>query len=815
MSLLSLLLAAAPSAQGAPLPLRPHPSDALLFVELPDVKALLEAYSRAPTVQMAGDDAVQEAVDTVLKASGVKIMPAVSQALAAAGLAGEFTQAPLATARGMLDRLAAASVSVSTADDEGGVSDSIGKTVDCLLALYELQARIGKFTEAHDGFPPGTLEDLAPPPELQVDPWGTPFVLEVDLSSLACKISSLGADGQTGGTGFAADLTTGSPPEELAEAILQRALNLLAHLDFHQAQHARAAADGLSALAERLGWKTSEARAVVVAGRQARVRTLGDPKRLDRSVWLLEQDRSVVLGYGARSLERVLERSHRETAHLAPASPIRALSSHLPEARGATVVRGWALLDQLAGLSASVERALEKSGIESVVFPPLGTDSVFRMQLDGDRFVTEVASQLSPVQAGAQKEILSCVGSSPVPASIWKFVPSEAIGVLATSVDAQRLYTEILKSLGATGEKGSSPLAEMEQRHGFDLEHDIFGSLGPGISAYLLPVKGVLSIPGVAIVAELRDAAAFQRGLDGLLKLLEEQAGGEFSVRYRPYQDQPMWTFSFGGSDGEGNPVGFAVPISPTLSIVRGHLLVTLRSDRAKKEIKRLLAGEGVPHLVLTSEHAPPDDATFVGFMDWAALLEGTYEGARAALPLIASFSGDLPFDLEALPDAATFTRFFKPSTAWAREVGDGVELLRLESSFGPETWLGLLGGGAALGLGVRQAFTHDRVEAEATARDAEVQEVIDQTHAGLDELGTRLEVYRIESGRYPPALEVLLKPTPAYPRGYLPEGVVPVDGWGRDFVYVPAGDGLSFSLWSLGENGADERGNGDDLVLK
>ena len=45
-----------------------------------------------------------------------------------------------------------------------------------------------------------------------------------------------------------------------------------------------------------------------------------------------------------------------------------------------------------------------------------------------------------------------------------------------------------------------------------------------------------------------------------------------------------------------------------------------------------------------------------------------------------------LPIDPSALPDAQTFTRFFRPTVAWSRPVpgGGGGTQWRYESSFGP-----------------------------------------------------------------------------------------------------------------------------------
>ena len=81
-----------------------------------------------------------------------------------------------------------------------------------------------------------------------------------------------------------------------------------------------------------------------------------------------------------------------------------------------------------------------------------------------------------------------------------------------------------------------------------------------------------------------------------------------------------------------------------------------------------------------------------------------------------------------------------------------------------------------------------------------------------LSEVATRLEVFRIDVGHYPAQLDELLKPTTNYPRGYMGQDALPVDGWGRSLAYRAAVDGASYGLWSLGENGEDERGDGDDV---
>jgi len=307
---------------------------------------------------------------------------------------------------------------------------------------------------------------------------------------------------------------------------------------------------------------------------------------------------------------------------------------------------------------------------------------------------------------------------------------------------------------------------------------------------------------------ELRDAERFRAGLDGLTALLEEQAGGEFTVRNRPYHDQPLWTFIFGGG-------GFSGPfaVSPSLAIVKNHLIVTITSTRAKREIKRLMEEPGELHPVLSFDPPPPQDASLIAYMDWPTFVNGAYKGARALLTFASGMSdGDMPFDPRLLPDAETFTRFFRPTVAWSHRVGTGARVTRIESSFGPETLLGAVVGVGSLAVGVQQRTRHVEVEQVQTEEDPERAAAIEATQATLSEVATRLEVYRIENDHYPRTLAVLLEPTPNFPRGYLEREDVPNDGWERELHYQASTDGSSYSLWSLGENGVDEGGAGDDV---
>ena len=79
--------------------------------------------------------------------------------------------------------------------------------------------------------------------------------------------------------------------------------------------------------------------------------------------------------------------------------------------------------------------------------------------------------------------------------------------------------------------------------------------------------------------------------------------------------------------------------------------------------------------------------------------------------------------------------------------------------------------------------------------------------------LSTRLEVFSLDQSRYPAKLEELTQPTPNYPHGFVDGLPLPIDGWKQAFEYSAAADGASYRLWSIGADGVDGGGEGDDVV--
>jgi hypothetical protein len=800
-----LLLAALPQAPNSQA--RLHPAQTVIYVEMPDVGTLLDAYREAPTVQMVRSEAVVTAVSELLDTVEYDLDGLIGKVAEQVGVPVEMIHSPGETLATALRQVSGASLSLSLLETDAGEFEStIGRVAACMRDLTALTDELYLFAAEHDELFPSALADLGTDTAI-VDPWGQPYTYVVDADGTGFELAALGADGQPGGDGAATDFDLTTELDSVVEDELLRRVGSTAVVEFTKAEVAAASYDFVRGMAQKMGLQSTTGSYQLADDSNAVLAWFRIPNLPDTPLWTMRSGSRLAIGFGSSDPESFLQRLSGEGASTATAVPYREMRERLGPSGGASVMQGFVALSDIAQAAAELD---DSSSNLDFIAPYLS--SSWRMALDGDRFVTEVQG----AAPGPDNQLAQCLGCKPVPAGLWDYIPPESIAVYATSIDGPILYRMLLAAMGSDSDSEHVPemVRELEERHDFNVENDLFAALGSGAGFYMLPIGGLMSMPGMVIVLELDDAASFQKGLEGLLAALQEEGGSEFEIKYRPYRDAPLWYFSF----NTGSPI----PISPALAIIDDHLLITLTSVRAKKEIKRILAGPGERHPLLASTNAPPDDAVGVGYMDWGTLFEGVYEGGRAALAFMGG-GMELPFDITTLPEGSTFSEFYRPTVSWSQKNEHGF-YSRTESSFGPETLLGLaaLGGGAFVGF---KAFSEGELEVvdesggldETTAEGQEpeppslpAETTTAETMRGLS---TRLAVYKLELGRYPEELSKLLGPTENYPNGFLDGGEVPVDGWGRVFSYEVSTDTTTYQLWSKGVDGIDQGGQGDDLV--
>ncbi|WP_295442129.1 type II secretion system major pseudopilin GspG [uncultured Thiodictyon sp.] len=89
-----------------------------------------------------------------------------------------------------------------------------------------------------------------------------------------------------------------------------------------------------------------------------------------------------------------------------------------------------------------------------------------------------------------------------------------------------------------------------------------------------------------------------------------------------------------------------------------------------------------------------------------------------------------------------------------------------------------------------------------------------------IDDLVATLDLYRLETGRYPTAQEgleaLVAKPgnVANWNGPYLKKGVVPKDPWGFDYQYRFPGDHGGVDIWTLGADNR-EGGEGENADVK
>jgi hypothetical protein len=421
------------------------------------------------------------------------------------------------------------------------------------------------------------------------------------------------------------------------------------------------------------------------------------------------------------------------------------------------------------------------------------------MQLVGERFHTDLWRPEANDSAW-----FGALGLARPDAATLALVPADAAGVLATRIDVARLERQFRARVGLD-EVAAARLAALEQQHGFDLSKDVFGNLAGGMSLHVMPLNSI-GLPNIVAMFELRDAAAFERGMHGLAAAFAEQPGQTMKLKASRYRDAALWTIET-GSSGD-SPIPFDV--SPTIAIAGGRAIFATTALFAKREVKRVLGDEPKNAEPLAKFAGAPADATLIGAMDWRSMIDSLYTTLRGAAALAGGFA-DLPIDLTALSAALpekpeVFTRFFAPTTMWGRPVEHGFHL-HLEASFGPETWISLaaLGTSVATSMSERGGDTSEALEQPvAPAGDAELA----TTKQALDRVATRLFVFQLDQGAYPEALAALTQPTESYPQGYLDGEPLPKDGWSRELLYRRDGDG--YRVWSSGADGVD--GTADDV---
>jgi hypothetical protein len=469
--------------------------------------------------------------------------------------------------------------------------------------------------------------------------------------------------------------------------------------------------------------------------------------------------------------------------------------------------------------------------------PLIGTQGHWRMELRGDRIVTEGAY----VRAGAAKELDAVFGTGPVSPLARAMVSKEAIGAWVTSVKPAQLESTIeLWVSELQGLAGGSATSKAEPLPA-DVPH-MSEALGEAAAIFTLPISPTSQTLPFVVSVELKDKELFTRAFEGWCAH-QQKLHPELELKQKAYRKTMVYTLTKKGAGAEeeaapqapglGGMGSLESLVKPSLFVWSDRVVLTLSPSIARNEIKRL-ESKNVEKHAIAAETFGARDAFEISTMDWGTSLAKLYDLARAFLPMmVMQMEEDKKPDLSKLPTGDALFQHFKPTVSWSKRV-DGRIYTYTESSFGPEVLVGLVGVATLVVPNVMQglqkaqstAASLDHADEHHVHADSKpatdtnnppvpVRDLSGEaTLQALRDVRTGLAVYRNQGTRYPETLEKLLVPTASFPKGFLEGTTVPQDGWKHALVYKPASDGATYVLYSLGPDGTDQQGGGDDVKL-
>lgn len=433
---------------------------------------------------------------------------------------------------------------------------------------------------------------------------------------------------------------------------------------------------------------------------------------------------------------------------------------------------------------------------------------------------------------------LDMIGGSPIDASSLTLAHPDALVTAVASFDPAMLLG-MVTAAAPSPEAVEGMMSQLEQEYGFRVDRDLIEPLGDSISYSLPKLRSLLAAPNLMAVAELEDRETFIRGMDGLVGMVKGLA--DLQGQRTDYRGATLYSWSLAEAGGDaggmgggglmgGLPIDPSTFVRPTITVMDDRVLFSTLPTHAKREVRRvaklLKAGEEAALHAGLVQTGIADGASMVNFADWPLFTGNLYNQLKALAPMLGGLAGgggELPFQLEALPDMTVFTRHFQPSRRFSVAM-EGGRMEFTQSSIGPEVSM-LMGVAAIGGASMFRASTVvDAAGAEWDGGEMSIEPAaepefeqraepgpVGQTQTALMGLSTGISLYRAQNGGKAPASLAALVAGDAPRAGVLKE--IPSDGWGRAFKFAVDGDKVR--LWSIGANGIDENGEGDDLSLE
>lgn|GEM_PF-2174341 len=425
---------------------------------------------------------------------------------------------------------------------------------------------------------------------------------------------------------------------------------------------------------------------------------------------------------------------------------------------------------------------------------------------DGLVYGTSVAS-IDPGVPGLLSK-LAAPGAA-LDVSVFSEIPSDAIGASAMSLGTQ--FVDMYDFVVATMDQVEPQAAEAARSAlnglmgDYSLRNDVLGNVHGRLVTYAVPGHGLMGAPDTVVRVGLADGERFVGALSVLLDAVSAEVGMPLSL-----QEQEHESGSYYRIDLSATPVGMMM--QPAFALRDGEIVFSSNETQLKSILNGASASESLwdndrLKTFVTSLEVQ-GAVSGVSYTDLRASFGTQYPQLTGAAAMIPGLSG-LPIDLSKLPLESTIGQHLTESFTGIYRTEDGLDVSRSVSQFRMSDMLPLALIAGALAAGQELGISLDEIEVEIDPSE--------QVQFDLRELKASITIFKITEGGYPDSLQDLMRPLDEYPGGVYQHDVLPLDPWGNSYRFAmethPKKRKLMPKLWSIGPNGIDENGTGDDIL--
>ncbi|GJM21894.1 MAG: hypothetical protein DHS20C15_18090 [Planctomycetota bacterium] len=526
-------------------------------------------------------------------------------------------------------------------------------------------------------------------------------------------------------------------------------------------------------------------------------------------------------GEGAGSLAETADYKSMLTAAGARASGSSAMMVRVPALAGLVKV---GLNIGLAQAQMSGEMPAEDAARILALFDRLGLDAIELIGsvssiADNGRIHSTNVVRVNESATGLVSAMAA--GGGLIDPSVFGTIPADCL-----SASASGIGTELVQMFDFIMETGRSfapeEFAGVEGMiagalGGRSLRDDILANMQDQVVSMTVPGTGFPGTPNSIVsvgMARPDDFVAAVSNLIAFASTMLDDSGAGMSVSLKEGEHAGT---SFFELDLSQTPLA-AMGVSPALSVRDGRITFSDNSGRLRgfldggmNDGPRL--GSDPRFKAFAGALAMEGDLVTLSYSDTPSNFSTMYAQVSGFAPMLPMMMGSvqLPIDFSKLPREKSITQHLDIALAGGYRTESGMFVQRSESSFSALEMLPLLAVAGLIGFG----------QAEGIEPVIEAPEVdpADVARGDLRELKASMTVYKIGTGDYPSSLDELVRPLEDFPEGaYTASDTLPSDPWGGAYRFSmepsPSRSGrIMPKLWSMGPNGIDESGEGDDVV--